>query len=264
MKILIISLISILFIIPYYWMVVVSLEPDSRGTNPMFHLIPQNMTFEHYIFLFTKVKMVFRYLFNSLFISVADVIITCLTASMAGYVLAKKLIPFAEKTFMILLVCMAIPANILLLPRYILMKDLNLINTYIAMFIVIGPSSVFLMKQVIQTIPDSMIESARIDGANEWQIFTGIILPLIKPALIALGIFTFIGTYNNYFWQLLMVSSPEMKTFPLVVSSFAGASDPQMQLTMASAVIASLPMISCFVIFHKNFIEGIRIGGVKE
>lgn len=262
-RIIFLTLVSLLFLIPYYWMVVVSLEPDSKGTNPIFHLIPKNITLEHYEFLFTKVKNVYRWLFNSLFISICDVIMTCFVSALAGYILTRK-IPYGDTIFMILLVSMTIPGNILLLPRYILMKDLKLINTYVSMFIMIGAGGVFLMKQVIQTIPQSLIEAAKIDGASEWQIFTKIVMPLIKPALISLGIFTFVGTYNNYFWQLLMINSPEMKTFPLVVSSFASENDPKMQLTMASAVIASLPLLILFFVFHKNFVEGIRIGGVKE
>ena len=261
-RIILITILSIIFLIPYYWMIVISLEPDSKGTNPVFHLIPQRMTFDNYIFLFVKVKNFYKWVFNSLFISICDVFLTCFSASLAAYIIVRK-IPFVDKIFMIMLVSMAIPGNILLLPRYILMKDLNLINTYISMYIMIGAGGVFLIKQVIQTIPTSLIEAAKIDGASEWQIYGKVIIPLIKPSLICLGLFTFIGTYNNYFWQLLMISTPNMKTLPLVVASFAGEDDPKMQLTMAAAVVASLPLLILFFIFHKHFIKGIRVGSVK-
>ena len=246
-------------------MIVISLEPDSKGTNPVFHLIPQRMTFDNYIFLFTKVKYFFRWVFNSLFISLSAVFLVGLTSSMGGYVLARKKIPGVNIIFMVFLVSMTIPGNILLLPRFILMNKLGLINTYPAMFIltVASAGGVFLMKQIIQTLPNEMIESAMIDGANEWQVFSKIIVPLIKPGIIALGIFTFIGTYNDYFWQLLMVKDNSHKTLPLVVSSFGNASDPKMQLTMAAAVVASLPLLILFFIFHKHFIKGIRVGSVK-
>jgi len=193
------------------------------------------------------------------------VFMVCLTSSMAGYVLARKKIPGVNIIFMTFLVSMTIPGNILLLPRFILMNKLNLINTYPSMFLlgVASAGGVFLMKQIIQTLPNEILESAMIDGANEWQTFTKIVLPLIKPGIIALGIFTFIGTYNDYFWQLLMVKDNSHKTLPLVVSSFGNASDPKMQLTMAAAVVASLPLLILFFIFHKHFIKGLKVGAVK-
>jgi multiple sugar transport system permease protein len=259
------TIIALLFLLPYYWMIVISLEPESIGTNPNFHFIPQNITFENYTFLFFEVKEFYRWVFNSLFTSIMAVISVCLTASMAGYVLARKNFPGNRIIFLILLGSMAIPGNILLLPRFILMKNLHLINTYPSMFIIIVASAggVFLMKQITQTIPNEMIEAAMIDGANEWNIFWHIILPIIKPGIIALGIFTFVGAYNDYFWQLLMVKDTSMKTLPLAVATFASKWEPKLQLTMAAAFIASLPLLILFFMFHKHFIKGISIGSVK-
>ena len=167
---------------------------------------------------------------------------------------------------MIFLSSMAIPRNILLLPQFMLMKNLHLFNTYPSIFLIIvaGASGVFLMKQIIQTIPNEMIEAAMIDGASEWKIFWHIILPIIKPGIIALGIFTFVTVYNDYFWQLLMIKDSVMKTLPLAVEVFADTpQNPRIQLTMAAAFIASWPLLILFFVFYKNFVRGITIGSVK-
>ena len=264
-------IIALLFLLPYYWMVVVSLEPGTSYTNPNFHIIPQDITLDNYIFLFLKVKYFYRWIFNSFFISTMAVILVCISAPMAGYVLARKRFPGNRIIFLILLASMAIPGTILWLPQFLLMKSLNLMNTYPSMFItaMAGAGGVFLMKQIIQTIPNEMIEAAMIDGANEWQILYHIVLPMIKPGVIALGIFTFVGTYNDYFWQLLMIKDTPMKTLPLAVSTLQGDKgwgfgwEPKMQLTMAAAFIASLPLLILFFIFYKNFLKGITIGGIK-
>lgn len=246
-------------------MIVISLEPETIGTNPKFHLIPQNITFDNYIFLFLKVKDFYRWVFNSLFVSLSAVFLVCATASMAGYILARRNFPGNRIIFLVLLASMAIPGNTLLLPRFILMRNIGLTNTYPSMFLiaVAGAGGVFLMKQITQTISNELIESAMIDGASEWQIFGKIILPIIRPGVICLGIFTFVGTYNDYFWQLLMVKDASLKTLPLAVATFASKWEPKMQLTMAAAFIASLPLLILFFILHKFFLSGIRIGSVK-
>jgi len=264
-KIIFMIMIALLFLLPYYWMIIISLEPEALGINPNFRFAPKDMTFDNYTFLFFKVKSFYRWIFNSLFISITATILTCISALMAGYILAKRKFPGNRILFLIFLSSIAIPRDILLLPRYILMKDLHLLNTYPSMFIMAmsGAFGVFLMKQIIQTIPDEIMESSMIDGASEWQILYYIVLPMVKPGLIALGIFTFVGTYNDYFWQLLMVQNVSMRTLPLAVGTFVTDWEPKFQLTMAAAFIASLPLLILFFIFHKNFLKGITIGGVK-
>lgn len=269
-KIIIIIIIVLIYLFPYYWMVTISLEPESRATDPTPHLIPYNMTFDNYKFLFFEVSRFYRWIFNSLLIPTIAAILSCLTASLSGYVFAKKVFPGSKFLFYLMLATMAIPINSILLPRFILMKDLGLLNTYVSMYIVsiVGAWGMFLMKQIISTIPTELIEVAKIDGASEWQIYWYIIVPIIKPGLIVLGIFTFVGTYNNYFWQLLMVKTDTMKTLPLAVATLAVVDDsstfyPQIQLTMAAAFIASWPLLILFFMLHKYFLKGIRIGSVK-
>ena len=264
-----IAIICLIYIFPYYWMVNTSLEPLQPLTDANPHFLPQDLTFDNYRYLFFEVKEFYRWLFNSLYMPSIAVVLNCLVASLAGYVFAKKVFPGSKILFYFMLATMAIPINSILLPRFILMKDLGLINTYMSMYIVaiVGAGGMFLMKQIISTIPTELIEAAKIDGASEWQIYWRVIVPIIKPGLIVLGIFTFVGTYNDYYWQLLMVKDTEMKTLPLAIASFVNILEldgvPIIQLKMAAAFIASWPLLVLFFVLHKYFLKGIRIGSVK-
>jgi len=150
-----------------------------------------------------------------------------------------------------------------------LMKDLGLFDSYTSLLAVeiVGAGGMFLMKQIISTIPNELIEAAKIDGASEWQIYWNIVVPIIKPGLIVLGIFTFVGTYNNYYWQLLMIKSTAMRTLPLAIASFVNTLEmdgaPVIQLKMAAAFIASWPLLILFFTLHKYFLRGVRIGSIK-
>jgi len=269
LKIIIIAIIILIFLFPYFWMAVISLEPLKNVTDPTPHFTPHDATYDNYKLLLFEVKEFYRWLFNSLFISVVAVILNCTVASMAGYVFAKKVFPGSKILFYLMLATMAIPINSIILPRFILMKDLGLLNTYTSMYIVaiVGAGGMFLMKQIISTIPNELIEAAKIDGANEWQIYWQVIVPIIKPGLIVLGIFTFVGTYNDYFWQVLMIKDSAMRTLPLAVASFVNMLElngaPIIQLKMAAACIASWPLLILFFVLHKYFLKGIRIGSVK-
>jgi len=268
-RIITITIVILIFLFPYYWMIVVSLEPLRGATGLIPHLIPQDMTFDNYKFLFFEVRDFYRWVFNSLYMPTVAVILNCLVASLAGYVFAKKVFPGSKVLFYLMLATMAIPINSILLPRFILMKDLGLINTYFSMYIVaiVGAGGMFLMKQIISTIPTELIDAAKIDGASEWQVYWHIIVPIIKPGLIVLGIFTFVGTYNDYYWQLLMITDAKMKTIPLGVASLVNMLEldgkPIIQLKMAAAFIASWPLLILFFVLHKHFLKGIRIGSVK-
>lgn len=261
-KKIILIILAILFMVPYFWMGYLSLKPESVVVE----LIPTfgDLTLENYEFMI-GVKYFARWLFNVLYISIMGVILTCTTTSMGGYVLAKKKFPGGQFIFYAMLASMAIPGNTLLIPRYLLMRNLGLMNTYTSMFImcVSGIFGIFLMKQAMKTIPDEIIESGMIDGANELQIFWYLVIPMVRPVIIAIGLFTFVGVYGDYYWQMLMVRSETMKTLPLAIEFFKAIRQPKIQLTMAAAMIASLPLIIVFVLFYKYFIEGPSMGSVK-
>lgn len=264
LKNIIVIFIIIMFLFPYYWMVSFSLEPISIAIDNKPHWFPVDITFDNYLFMF-RLRMFPKWVFNSLFIPGMAIILTCTSASMAGFVLAKRKFPGSQLIFILMISTMAIPGNTILIPKFLMMKRLGLIGTYPSLFIVYMASAfgVFLMKQVISTIPTEIIESGMIDGASDWQIFWKLVVPIARPGIIALGMFTFVGAYGDYFWQLLMIRTDTMKTLPLAIMGFMEQEMPKTQLMMAAALLASLPLLILYALFHKYFIEGPSLGSIK-
>ena len=206
-----------------------------------------------------------RWLLNTVFMSVASMLITCLTSAMAGYVLAKK--RFWGKTIIFsLVVCaMALPKQVILIPLLREMSALGLYDTiWAVIFPIVGwPFGVFLLKQFAEGIPTEMVEACRIDGASEWRTFTDVMFPMIKPGVGACAIFTFINSWNDYFMQLIMLTSSKNLTISLGIATMQGESSTDYGLLMAGAALASVPIIVVFLIFQKYFTKGITMGAVK-
>ncbi len=206
-----------------------------------------------------------RWLLNTVFMSVTSMLLTCLTAAMAGYVLAKK--RFWGKTIIFsLVVCaMALPKQVILIPLLREMNALNLYDTiWAVIFPIVGwPFGVFLLKQFAEGIPTEMVEACRIDGASEWRTFTDVMFPMIKPGVGACAIFTFINSWNDYFMQLIMLTANKNLTISLGIATMQGESSTDYGLLMAGAALASVPIIIVFLIFQKYFTKGITMGAVK-
>ena len=206
-----------------------------------------------------------RWLINTVFMSVASMLITCLTAAMAGYVLAKKRF-FGKALIFTLVVCaMALPKQVILIP---LVREMNALGLYdkiwAVIFPIVGwPFGVFLLKQFAEGIPTEMVEACRIDGASEWRTFTDVMFPMIKPGVGACAIFTFINSWNDYFMQLIMLMSSKNLTISLGIATMQGESSTDYGLLMAGAALASVPIIIVFLIFQKYFTKGITMGAVK-
>jgi len=206
-----------------------------------------------------------RWLLNTVFMSVTSMLLTCLTAAMAGYVLAKK--RFFGKTIVFsLVVCaMALPKQVILIPLLREMNSLKLYDTiWAVIFPIVGwPFGVFLLKQFAEGIPTEMVEACRIDGASEWRTFTDVMFPMIKPGVGACAIFTFINSWNDYFMQLIMLTANKNLTISLGIATMQGESSTDYGLLMAGAALASVPIIIVFLIFQKYFTKGITMGAVK-
>ncbi|MDD9268806.1 carbohydrate ABC transporter permease [Paenibacillus sp. GCM10023248] len=191
----------------------------------------------------------------------------CLVSSTAGYVLAKKQFPGRKIIFTMFIAAMALPKQVILVPLFTMLADFGWVNTYYGLILpAIGwPFGVFLMKQFAQTIPGELMEAAKMDGCTEIRLFSTIILPLLKPALGALAIFTFIASWNDYFSQLIMIRSTPMMTLPLGVSMMTTQSEfmTNYGVLMAGALLASVPMIAIFIVFQRAFTQGITMGAVK-
>ena len=218
-----------------------------------------------YIIEGPTVPAAIRWLINSVFMSVAAMLLTCITSAMAGYSLAKK--RFYGKTILFsLIVCaMALPKQVILIPLLREMNALGIYNTaWAVIFPVVGwPFGVFLLKQFAEGIPTEMVEACRIDGASEWRTFTEVMFPMIKPGVGACAIFTFINSWNDYFMQLVMLASNKTYTVSLGIATLQGESSTDYGLLMAGAALASVPIIIVFLIFQKYFTKGITMGAVK-
>ena len=206
-----------------------------------------------------------RWLINTVFMSVAAMLITCLTAAMAGYVLAKKRFWGKGLVFSLVVCAMALPKQVILIPLLREMSALKLYDTiWAVIFPIVGwPFGVFLLKQFAEGIPTEMVEACRIDGASEWRTFTDVMFPMIKPGVGACAIFTFINSWNDYFMQLIMLTANKNLTISLGIATMQGESSTDYGLLMAGAALASVPIIIVFLIFQKYFTQGITMGAVK-
>ena len=206
-----------------------------------------------------------KWLTNTVMMAAVSMVITCITSAMAGYVLAKK--RFYGKTLLFgLIVCaMALPKQVVLIPLVRLMSGMELYDTLWAVILpIVGwPFGVFLLKQFSEGIPGEMIEAARIDGAGEVRTFVDVVIPMIKPGIGALAIFTFISSWNDYFMQLIMLTSSKNLTISLGIATMQGETSTDYGLLMAGAALAAVPIIIVFLIFQKYFTKGITMGAVK-
>ena len=206
-----------------------------------------------------------RWMINTVFMAVMSMILTCITAAMAGYALAKKRFVGRKLLFTLIVCAMALPKQVIVIPLAQEMKLLHLSDTLWAVILpTVGwPFGVFLMKQFSETIPNEILEAARVDGAGELKTFFSVVFPMIKPGIGALAIFTFVNTWNDYFLQLVMLTSKEKWTLPLAIANLQGEMSSDFGLIMAGAALAAIPIIVVFIAFQKYFTQGIAMGAVK-
>ena len=256
-------LLAIFFIFPLYWIITGSFkDPIAVNANPPVWF-PTSPTLNNYERLFQNPAL--RWLGNTVFMAVMAMLLTCITASMAGYALAKKRFPGRKLVFSIMICAMALPKQVILIP---LLKEMSFFNLHDNIWSVILPTvgwpfGVFLMKQSSETIPGEMLEAARIDGAGEVRTFVKIVLPMVTPGIGALAIFTFINSWNDYFLQLIMLNSRNNLTISLGIAKLQAEMSNDFGLIMAGAALAAIPIIAVFLMFQKYFTQGIAMGAVK-
>ena len=259
----ILIMLAIFFLFPLYWIVTGSFKSaiDINAKVPVW--FPMNPTMGNYDKLFAKPA--FLWLFNIVFISAMAMILTCITAALAGYALGKKRFYGRTILFTIIICAMALPKQVIVIPLAQEMKLLHMSDTLWAVLLppVGWPFGVFLMTQFSETIPNEILEAARVDGAGELKTFFSVVFPMIKPGIGALAIFTFVNTWNDYFLQLVMLTSEEKWTLPLAIANMQGEMSSDFGLIMAGAALASIPIIVVFIAFQKYFTQGIAMGAVK-
>ena len=261
--VIILVLLTLFFLFPLYWIITGSFK-DVVEINARYPIwFPENPTLDNYVRLFEKPAL--RWLFNIVFISAAAMVLTCLTAALAGYALAKKRFYGRAILFTIIICAMALPKQVIVIPLLQEMSFFHLNDNIWAVILpTVGwPFGVFLMKQFSETIPNEILEAARVDGAGELRTFISVVFPMIKPGIGALAIFTFVNTWNDYFLQLVMLTSENNLTLPVGISNLQGEMSSDFGLIMAGAALAAVPIVAVFIAFQKYFTQGIAMGAVK-
>jgi ABC-type glycerol-3-phosphate transport system permease component len=252
-------------LVPYFWMVSSSLKTMTNMFSVPVQWIPDPVNWRSYVIAWHAQDFP-RYFLNSGFVAAAITLGNLLLASLAGYSLAKFRYFGRGLLFLLILSTMMLPLEVTMVPLFLIIKRLDWVNSYQGLIVpfLIDGFGVFLMRQYMLGIPKDLIDSARIDGASELRIFWQIVLPLCKPALVALGVFTFREAWDMYIWPLIIVSKDSLRTLPLAISLFMSSYGTAWDQLMAIAVLGTLPMIILFFFLQRAFIQGIAITGLKE
>lgn len=262
---LVLIILAIIFTIPVFWMFSSSFKSLENTLTVSIKWLPEKLHFENYTEIWGAEQFK-TYFLNSLVVAITVTFATVFLASLTGYGLSKFDFPGRQVIFLFILSTMMVPFQVIAIPLYIIVRYFGWIDTYQGLIIpgALTGFGVFFMKQYIQTISNEFIDVARIDGCTEFGIFWRIILPLSKPALAALGILTFLGSWNNLLWPLIVIQSEGLKTLPLGLAKIMQSEyGVRYNVLMSGAAIASAPMIIAFLIFQRRITKGITLGGLK-
>ncbi len=282
----VVLLAAVLMIIPYYWMVIGAFKslPELQAVPPRFYI--ENPTLDNFYNAewtpdapnIQQIRGLFqrypdtpggfmRYYGNSVFVAAVNTVIGLLVASLAAYVLAKHRFPGRNFLFIVILGSMMVPWQVTLIPGFLIVKDFGWIDTFWAMIIPAIPRAytLFFLRQYMLSIPDELVDAARVDGAGELRIWWQIMLPLVVPAMVAMGLFLFLGEWNNLVWPSVVLQSDQMRTLPLVMSAMVDPYSPPVDLgiVMVAALLVSVPTLVLFLAFQKQFVRGIAMTGLK-
>ncbi|MBP2001929.1 multiple sugar transport system permease protein [Paenibacillus shirakamiensis] len=255
--------VGVLMMIPFIWMLGSSFKPESEFTAIPPTVFPKAPTLEHYKKLFVEMNFLI-YLKNTLVIVIWSFVGLFLNA-IAGYAFAKFEFPGKNKFFYIILATMMIPSQVTMIPTYLIINEMGLTNTMAGIVLpsLVGAFGIFLFRQFMTTIPDDLMEAARLDGAGELLIFFRLILPIVKPVFAVQGILTFIGAWNSFLWPLIIANDESLYTLSVGLSLLKGQYGTNFGLQMAGAAFMVVPIIIIFTFFQKHIIEGYTISGMK-
>ncbi len=259
---------AIIFLIPFVWMLSSSLKPQDQIFVEPPVWIPNPIQWRNYVDAWNALPFS-RFLVNTLFITVLIMLGNIITSALVGYGFARYRFPGRDLLFIVLLSTMMLPYVVTLIPAFLIWRNFQLINTYDPLVIGSlfggGPFFIFLMRQFMLTLPVEMEEAARIDGANTWQIFSRIVLPLVRPALLAVGIFSFQGAWNDFLAPLIYLNDLPKYTLTLGMFFFVGGANeaPKWHWLMAMSTVIALPILAIFFLAQRQFIEGITLTGLK-
>jgi ABC-type glycerol-3-phosphate transport system permease component len=258
----VLAALAITMLMPFLWMVLASFKPleEVEQLNPL----PSVWRPQNYLSVFEQIPFA-RYYFNSLFVAAWVTLLQCLTSAMAAYAFSRLRWRGRDLVFRLYLGTLMIPGVVTMIPNYALMVNLHLLDSYLGLIVPASFSAfgTFLLRQFMLTIPPSLDEAAAIDGASHWRIFWDVIMPLARPGLITLAIFTFLGNYGSFFWPLILIKSEALRTLPIGMLYFDTVYGRQTNLIMAASVMNIIPLIILFVVSQKYLVRGIQLGAVK-
>lgn len=256
--------VAVVMLLPLAWMLSAAFKPLAEVLQVPPTWIPAEPTFGNFVAVFERFPFA-RYVLNSVLVSAAVVCFVVTTSALAGYALAKFRFTGQKVLFLVFLGSLVVPFQSRMISLYALSLDLHISNTLMGVIFpwVVDAFGIFLMRQYMLTIPDELIHAARIDGASELRIFWSVVLPLTKPALATVAIFSFLGSWEEFLWPLIVTNDDTARTLPVGLQTFSSLYSAQVQYQMAGAVIATLPMIVAFMLFQRQIIAGIALTGLK-
>jgi multiple sugar transport system permease protein len=256
--------IGLVMLTPIVWMLSASLKLNRDVFTFPIQWIPAEPRWQNYVDIWTKIPLAL-FVWNTAKITIAVTILQLLTSSFAAYAFAKLRFPGRDALFLGYIATIAMPWQVYMVPQFLLMRELGLHNTHMALILLQAFTAfgVFLMRQFYQSIPDELCEAARIDGMNEYQIWWRIMLPLSKPALSTLTIFTFVSTWNDFLGPLIYLTKTELKTIQIGLRMFISQYSAEYGLIMAASVVALIPVLVVFLALQRFFVEGIATSGLK-
>lgn len=249
---------------PLVWMLSVSFMAPGEASNYPPPLLPQHPTWGNYRELFQHAGMG-RYFFNSALLAATVTLVSLCFNVTAGYAFAKLQFAGRDAVFKALLAALVIPGQVAMMPLFLMLKGLGLVNTF-GGILVPGLASIFgifLVRQYARSIPDDLLEAARMDGAGEWRIFVSVVLPLLRPVLVTLSVFTFLGCWNDFMWPLIVLTDADLRTLPVALSALSREHVQDNELMMAGSVVTVLPVLLLFLLLQRHYISGLLMGSVK-
>jgi multiple sugar transport system permease protein len=253
-------------LVPFLWMLSTSFKSATEIVRLPPTLLPEKFTLQSYQTIFNDPRVPLpRFYLNSIIVSSSVVLMVLFTSSLAGYVFAKYQFYGKNFLFTLILASLMIPFQVMMIPLYLILVRLGLIDSLAGLIVpgAVSAFGIFLMRQFIESIPSELIDAARIDGAAEFGIYTRVILPQMGPALATLGIFTFLGTWNDYLWPLIVITTTEKRTLPIMLTWYNSQHGSRFDLTMAASVMVILPILLVYFIFQRWVVRGIALTGFK-
>jgi multiple sugar transport system permease protein len=258
------ALLAALTLFPLLWMLSASLMAPGEATHTPPPLLPAEPTLEHYRRLLGDGGLG-RQALNSLLIASAATLLSLAFNLTAGYAFAKLRFAGRDRLFQALLSALVVPGQVAMMPLFLLLKPMGLVNTWAGALVpwLAGVFGIFLVRQYARSLPDELLEAARLDGAGEWRIFVSIVLPLLRPIVVTLAVLVFLGAWNDFMWPLIVLMDRELQTLPVALAGFSREHVQDTELMMAGAVLTTLPVLLLFLLLQRHYMNGLLMGSIK-